>query len=175
MKLFNLISIALCATGLMACNGGSQQQNTMPNAQQQAPAQQASTQASATPTQAAPVAQPQALPEAVTAFLNKHFPDATVVGVETDPKYGGMEYDIMLNDGTEIDFDRNNQWESVDCHVKAVPVALVPSAIASYVQANYQSTPITKISNKGYGYDIDLANGLELKFNSNGQFVGIDD
>ena len=178
MKSFTLLSIALCATAFMACNGGgSQQQATVPAQQQQmsAQAQQPATPQASVSAQAAPVAQPQALPEAVTAFLNKNFPGTTVVGVETDTEYGGLEYDVLLSDGTKVDFDRNNQWESIDCRGKAVPAALVPAAIASYVQANYQALPITKIDHQPYGYDLDLSNGLELKFNSSGQFIGLDD
>ena len=122
-----------------------------------------------------PAAQAQGLPQQITDFLQKQFPGATVSYVETDADHGGMEYDVTLNDGTEVDFDRANQWESVDCHVKAVPAALVPGAISSYVKSNNQGLPITKISRKPYGYEIELNNGLELRFDPNGNFAGIDD
>ena len=82
---------------------------------------------------------------------------------------------MTLNDGTEIDFDRNNQWDNVDCHTKAIPAALVPQAIANYVKTNYQALPITKIDKDAYGYEIELSNGMDLKFDTSGRFLGIDD
>ena len=82
---------------------------------------------------------------------------------------------MTLNDGTEIDFDLNNQWDNVDCHTKAIPAALVPQAIANYVKTNYQALPITKIDKDAYGYEIELSNGMDLKFDTSGRFLGIDD
>ena len=182
MKYLKFFPVLMCAVALMSCNGGGngmQQQAPVPNGQEQVATQpeqpvtdtvvaqqQAATQANA---------QQQALPEAITAFLNKNFPGAAVVGVETDNEHGGLEYDVYLNDGTEVDFDTRNQWEKVDCKVKAVPASLVPPTIASYVKTNYLSLPITKIDNKRYGYEIELSKGIDLKFSSNCQFMGVDD
>lgn len=176
MKSLKLLAFALCVAVFASCNsGGDAQQQPVaaaPNAQEQMAPQSAADTTMASqqvPQQAA------ALPEPITTFLNQYFPGSTVAGIETDNEHGGIEYDVYLNDGTEVDFDARNQWEKVDCHTKAVPAALVPPAIVSYVKANYQSLPITKIDNNHYGYDIELSNGMELKFNANGQFMGMDD
>lgn len=135
------------------------------------------------PVQAAPVdsttAQPQAataqtLPEAITTFLKQHFPNATITGVEPDQDHGGLEYDVYLNDGTELDFDANNQWETIECRAKAVPATFIPKAIATYVKGNYQ-LPIVKIHKEHFGYEIELSNGLDLNFDHSGQFMGMDD
>lgn len=177
MKIIKLTTFALFISALVSCNGGGDAtQATMPAAQQ--PTEQPAAPADTTMAQqpaAQPAAQAQALPQPITDFLQQQFPGATVAYVETDNEHGGLEYDVTLNDGTEVDFDPANQWEQVDCKVKAVPAALVPPAIASYVKANYQGLPITKIDRKRYGYEIELSNGLDLNFNPNGQFTGIDD
>lgn len=176
MKTLSYLVITFCAVVFMACNGGSQQPAVVPASQQPAPAEQATPGADAAQQpQAASAAQAQGLPQGVTSFLNNYFPGTQVVGYDTDREFGGMEYDVTLNDGTEIDFDSDNQWESIDCKVKAVPNALVPAAISKYVAANYQSLPISKISNKRSGYEVELTNGLELRFDKNGSFVGMDD
>lgn len=158
-----LLIACLAFVALMACTGNNeanQQQSTVPAAQQ--PAQ-------------APATTAQAVPEAINAFVQQYFAGATIAYVETDADHGGIEYDVTLNDGTEIDFDRNNQWDNVDCHTKAIPAALVPQAIANYVKSNYQALPITKIDKDAYGYEIELSNGMELKFDTSGRFLGIDD
>lgn len=181
MKILRLASLALFIGVLASCNnGGDATQNTMPVSQPQVaqPATPDTTMAQQ-PTASAPSAQAQAqaqaLPQPITDFLQKHFQGATVAYVETDAEHGGLEYDVTLNDGTEVDFDPANQWEQVDCKVKAVPAALVPAAIASYVKSNYQGLLITKISRKPYGYEIEVNNGLELRFDPQGHFAGIDD
>lgn len=178
MKVLKLTAFALFISVLASCNngGGEATQNTMPVTQPQV-AQPATpdTTAAQQPAANPAAAQAQGLPQQITDFLLKQFPGATVSYVETDADHGGMEYDVTLNDGTEVDFDRANQWESVDCHVKAVPAALVPGAISSYVKSNNQGLPITKISRKPNGYEIELNNGLELRFDPNGNFAGIDD
>ena len=175
MKLIKLSAIALCLVTIASCNDtGDAQQAAVTSSQQ--PVASATTSAPAsTSAQPAATATAQALPEPITAFINKHFAGATVIAVETDNEYGGIEYDVKLNDGTEVDVDAKNQWKKIDCKTKAVPVDLVPASIASYVKANYQSIAITKIDNNGYGYEVELANGMDLRFGQNGQFVGIDD
>lgn len=183
MRTLKLATFALIITALASCsNGGDATQNTIPAPQPQVaqPATPDSTvaqqpAADSAVAQAQAQAQAQALPQQITDFLQKHFPGATVAYVETDAEHGGLEYDVTLNDGTEVDFDTTNQWEQVDCKVKAVPSALVPAAIASYVKSNNQGLPITKISRKPYGYEIELNNSLELRFNAQGQFAGYDD
>ena len=115
------------------------------------------------------------LPQAITDFLQQHFPGSTIARIKTGNELGGVEYDITLSDGIEVDFDTKNEWESVDCHVKAVPAALVPSSIADYVKANYQSATIVKIDRKKTGYEVELSNGTEMKFDANGSFLGLDD
>jgi hypothetical protein len=56
-----------------------------------------------------------------------------------------------------------------------VPAALVPAAILQYVKVNFAGCSVTKIDKEHHGYDIELSNDLELKFNHQGMLVGIDD
>ena len=86
-----------------------------------------------------------------------------------------MEHDVTLNDSTEIDFDANKQWNKVECKAGAVPEKIVPQAIATYAKDNYQGQAIIEIdkNDKG-GYEIKLANGVELKFDEAGKFLSVD-
>lgn len=181
MKKINVLCAGVTLFMLSSCNGNdnsSQQQAVVPVTQEQ-PVQatpvdtMAQAQAQAQPA-AAPAAATQALPEAITAFLKQHFPNATVVGVEPDHDHGGLEYDVYLNDGTQIDFDANNQWDQVES-MKGVPAYFIPKAIANYVRSNYQNMAITKINKEYNIYEIELANGLDLNFDSSGRFLGMDD
>jgi len=166
----------LLAIGLLACTGNNdnqqmQQQAPVPTTQQ--PAQTPPADAQAQP--AATAATPQAVPEAINAFVKQYFPNATIAGVEPDNDHGCMEYDIYLSDGTEVDFDANNQWETIESRAKGVPATFIPQAIATYVKSNYQNMAVAKIHKEHYGYEIELTNGLELNFDQSGQFMGMDD
>lgn len=178
---FKVLSIGVALFALWSCSGNNdaQQQVAVPTVEQQpvqaAPADTAMAQAQdPAQAQAAPAANAQALPDAITAFIKQQFPNATVVGVESDHDHGGLEYDVYLSDGTQLDFDANNQWEKVEC-MKGVPAFFVPKAIASYVKGTYQNVAITKINKELHGYDIELANGMELSFDRSGRFLGMDD
>lgn len=180
MKLFNKLSVvALVAVAMISCKDNANNANNAVPAQQQAPAQQVSAPAQQASAQQQPTAQAAAqnvqLPEPINAFLKQYFPNATVAFVETDSGYGSVEYDVTLSDGTEIDFDHANQWDNIDGHMNPVPAALVPPAIASYVKTNCQGAAITKLDRERAGYDVELANGMELRFDANGRFVGYDD
>jgi len=161
MKNLSVLCVGVALFTLSSCSGNdgsNQQQAVVPVAQEQ-PVQAPAT---------------QALPEAITAFIKQHFPDATIVGVEPDHDHDGMEYDVYLNDGTQIDFDANNQWDQVES-TKGVPAFFIPEAIATYVKSNYQNMVITKINKEYQGYEIELANGLDLNFDRQGRFMGMDD
>jgi hypothetical protein len=179
---FKVLSIGMTLLALWACSGGNndannQQPVTVPAVQEQ-PVQAAPADTTAAQAQpqaaAAPAAAAQALPDAITAFIKQHFPNATIVGVEPDNDHGGLEYDVYLNDGTQVDFDANNQWDQVES-MKGVPAFFIPRAIATYVRSNYQNMTITKVNKEYHGYEIELANGLDLNFDRSGRFMGMDD
>ena len=179
---FKVLSIGVIMFALWSCGGNNndayqQQQAPVPATQQQpvqaTPADSAIAQDPAQ-AQAAPATAVQGLPDAITTFIKQHFPNAQVVGVEPDRDHGGLEFDVYLNDGTQIDFDANNQWDQVES-MKGVPAFFIPKGIANYVKSNYQNAVITKINKEYHGYEIELANGMELSFDRSGNFMGMDD
>ena len=112
---------------------------------------------------------------AITQFVTQHFPDATVQMVMPDDD----DIDVVLNDYTKIEFRRNNEWKKVDCEhsttFTAVPATIVPEQITAYVTANFPNAIIKKLEKQFRGWEIELNNGLELKFNSNFRVMEIDD
>ena len=112
---------------------------------------------------------------AITQFVTQYFPDATVQMVMPDDD----DIDVVLNDYTKIEFRRNNEWKKVDCEhsttFTAVPATLVPEQITAYVTANFPNAIIKKLEKNFRSWEIELNNGLELKFNSNFKIMEIDD
>ena len=111
------------------------------------------------------------LPAAAKEFVKTHFPKSKIIYAEKDWK----RYETRLNDGTEIDFDSKGNWDKVDYKMTAVPEALVPQAIAQYVASNFPDAVVTKIDKERFGYEIELSNDLELKFNKAGVLLSMDD
>lgn len=111
------------------------------------------------------------LPQKAKQFLTQHFNDAEFLSAVLDD---GV-YEVKLTNGVEIDFNSQGDWKEVDCHNTAVPTAIIPAAITKYVKAKFAKNIIVKIEKKHYGYDVELNNDLDLKFDKNGDFLRIDD
>ena len=116
------------------------------------------------------------MPEPIKAFVEQNFPEQPITYAEKDIEGFGSQYDVVLSDGTRIEFDNDNVWDKIECPMtNPVPTALIPAAIATHIQANYPDAMILKIDKEHDGYEVELANGLELKFNKQGVFTGMDD
>lgn len=104
------------------------------------------------------------LPQAARNFIAKHFPSDKIRKAEKDQGRRGMEYEVDLTSGAEIDFKSDGDWKEVKAaRGKAVPSAIVPAAIAKYVSKNFSGQTIVEISRKRGGYEVELSNGSELK------------
>lgn len=106
------------------------------------------------------------LPAAAQTFLSQYFPGLTVKSVEKEKASGTFYYDVTLADGTEVEFDQAGAWTDVDCKNKAVPSVIIPQAISAYVEANYPGLLIVQIERESYGYDIELSNDLDIRFDT---------
>ena len=114
------------------------------------------------------------LPAAAKTFIQKTFPGQTVSYAKIDFD-GRKKYEVRLSNGTEVEFDKNGNWDKVDCNYSAVPASLVPTNIANYVKTHFAGAKVVKIDKERHGYDVELSNELELKFNKKGQLMNIDD
>lgn len=121
-----------------------------------------------------PVA-PAELPQPIQAFVKQYFPNQNISFAKKDWEWTGYQYDVILADGSEISFDTDNQWDKVDTKLNAVPAALVPAPISNYVAATFPAGVITKIDKEYFGYEVELANSIELHFNEAGMVTDMDD
>lgn len=116
------------------------------------------------------------LPEQSRTFIETHFAGVQTIRVEKNlvPDADGTVYEVKLANGFEIDFDADGVWVEVDGNGNPVPNSIVPEAILTYVQSNYPPELfVESIEKKNYGYRIELSNDVELRFDSDGGFIGI--
>jgi hypothetical protein len=114
------------------------------------------------------------LPADAQKFLTENFKEK-VEYVKKDNKFFD-EYEVRLADGTEIEFDSKGNWKEVESKKNALPTGFIPAKIQKYAADKFPNTHIKKIERGVLGkYEVKLSNGLELEFNSDGDFKRIDD
>lgn len=114
---------------------------------------------------------PQKLPQAISTFMSTFFPGDDITYATKDRD----SYDIHTKSGAEVDFNLKGEWQDVDMPAGAVvPSAIVPSAILAYSQYYYPTLTINEISVERYGYSVEYSNGLDLMFNAQGAYIGVD-
>lgn len=116
------------------------------------------------------------LPENSRQFLSNHFGDIKIAHISIEKNWMGIkEYDIILTDGTEVEFDKAGEWKDVTCTDKPVPQAIVITPIGNYVKDNFLNMYIEGIEKSNRKYEVKLNTGLELEFDLQGRFKRIDD
>lgn len=114
---------------------------------------------------------PDKLPAQAKQFVAANFNGVNVLSVQRD----GLGYDVILNNGTSLEFSHSGQWTKVDCGLNPLPAGVLPANIAQYVSANFPVNYATKIKYDDRCYEVDMNNDLELRFDKNGNYIGLDD
>lgn len=112
------------------------------------------------------------LPAPARALVQKYFSSSPVSHIKIDSKtFGGADYDVILNNGIEIEFDKNGAWKEIDCGGYTVPAQLILQPIRTYIAKNYKGKKIVKIEIETNKYELRLSDGTELEFDRAGKFL----
>ena len=114
------------------------------------------------------------LPAKAQALLTKHFSNQKVVLATIESNVIGKNYDVVLKNGTKLEFDKKGNLTEIDCKQGTVPTQLIPQAIKNYLKANYARQSVKKIEMNKNEYEVELTNGLDLTFNKHFQLIDID-
>ena len=118
---------------------------------------------------------PEQLPAAAKTFVQKYFPENTISTAQKEVDGLRTKYSVHLDDGTEIEFNSKGEWDNVDCNFHSVPAELIPAGIAAVVEKRFPGQSIVKIDKERYGYELELSNDIELKFDKKYNLIGMDD
>lgn len=111
------------------------------------------------------------LPLSARNFINSHFAKPQVSHIKIDSEMMSKKYEVLLADGTEIDFDSKGNWTEVDAKKGKVPASIVPAFVNDYLKANnFTNEFITKIEQNRKGFEVELNTDLSFKFDKNGKF-----
>ncbi len=113
---------------------------------------------------------PENLPKPAIELIQKHWPSCVIDYAFID----GKEYEVLLSDGTMIEFNSKGVWKEMKC-TDGLPVTLVPGNITRYVVNRYPKQLIIKCEKMRGGYEVKLTNGLEIQFDMQGRVTHVDD
>ena len=106
------------------------------------------------------------VPQVAKDLLAKYFPGKEATRVTTD----NDDFTIYFKSGEKVEFNKQGEWKEFEC-MAGVPAGVIPQQIKS--QAG--DATITKLEHVTTGgYEIELNNGKEIKFNQNFQVVEVD-
>lgn len=112
------------------------------------------------------------LPETAQAFITTYFPNVDITSTEYDQN--DMDYEVILANGFDLTFNQNGDWTDVDApEGQTIPDGIAPESISNYVMENYPDYGINEIEINANGYTVDLTNGYDLMFNTQGEYTGM--
>lgn len=115
-----------------------------------------------------------ALPAKAQTLLSNHFNNQKVMLATIETGGINKSYDVVLQNGTKLEFDKKGNLTEIDCKQGKVPVKLIPQAIRNYLMENYPAQAVKKLEMNKNEYEVELANGLDLTFNKHFQLIDID-
>lgn len=115
------------------------------------------------------------LPAQAQQFLNENFANIKISYAKQERDFLERSYEVLLTDGTKLEFSSKGTWEEVDCKYGEVPAAIVPERIKQYIKENYPSDKVLKIERKRNNVEVKLSNKLELTFDNDFNIIDIDD
>lgn len=112
------------------------------------------------------------LPQAAKATIAKNF-KSKISLIKTEKTIGMIkEFEVILQDGSEICFDKNGNWTDIEVRRgKEIPSGFIPIGIRDYVKKNHSGQKIESLEKERNGYDVELSNGINMKFDKEGIFL----
>ena len=115
-----------------------------------------------------------ALPVKAQTLISNHFSNQKVMLATIESGIIGRSYDVVLKNGTKLEFDKKGNLKEIDCKQGTVPTRLIPQAIKNYLNDNYAGQSVKKIEFDKNEYEVELTNGLDMTFNKHFQLIDID-
>lgn len=114
------------------------------------------------------------LPAKAQTLLSKHFKGQKVMLATIESGVVSRSYDVVLRNGTKLEFDKKGNLTEIDCKQGFVPSQLIPQPIKNYLKENYRGEAVRKIELNKKEYEVELTNGIDLTFNKHFQLIDIE-
>ena len=115
------------------------------------------------------------MPPEARGFVETNFGGQKVVLSKKEQELFCKEYEVILDGGTKIKFDRKGRWTKVDCKYGALPMGILPARVERFLQTEYAGGIVTEAKRKGSRLKVEIDDRMELTFDRNDNLVGFDD
>lgn len=110
------------------------------------------------------------LPSEAKSYIEKNFSGEKTLHIKKDIDGMETDYDVHLASGIELEF-RGGSIREIDGKMNKLPDAVVPQKIRDYVSKNYSGSFIAKWEQDNFKQEVEISNGMELKFDMDGNFL----
>lgn len=123
---------------------------------------------------------PANLSDNIKIFILSYFPGTAVVRAEREWN-GNVE--VELSNGVGLIFGANgiflgiaeDEVENEDINDEDIPISQLPQAVRDYISQNYPNNSIIEAEREDDGFEVTLNNGVELRFDEEGNFISAED
>ena len=117
---------------------------------------------------------PETLPEQAQSFVKEHFEGVAIAFAKQDRDFLKVSYEVVLTDGTKLEFRRGGEWKEIDRHRDSIPCGIIPAEVVAKVFELYPESFVTKAEKDSRELEVELDNRMELKFDRHYNLIGID-
>lgn len=109
------------------------------------------------------------LPQPIKQFVDEHFHQIPFLGATYDET--DQEYEVKLELGTKLEFNKKGEWTSVWCPKHNVCHQLLPEKIIQdFIDRAHRET-IIEVKKGKKEYELKTLSGKEYHYTLNGKFV----
>lgn len=114
------------------------------------------------------------IPESAREFISSNFPSDKFLFATVDDDLIRPDYTVVLESGMTLGFASDGSLDKIEAGRTAIPVSILPVQIAEYVDRHYPGSSYRSYDIDRRGYEVELSNGMELKFNKGFALVEVD-
>lgn len=115
------------------------------------------------------------LPDNARNFISTKFQHLEISYTAKERDFLEVNYKVIFVDGNKLEFDRNGDWEEIDFKFSAIPEVAIPAPILDFVTRQHAGESIIEIDRDRWDYEVKLSNEMELRFDNDLNFIGLDD
>ena len=115
------------------------------------------------------------LPKNAKIFVVTYFKDVPFTEVYIERRASLTQYEVRLQDGIELQFDRTGLCTEISSKNGEVPDIVIPKRMLSVIRKHYPDCYIRKYENNGRMYEIELDNGVILTFSMTMRLIDVDE
>ena len=113
------------------------------------------------------------LPAKASNFIETHYAGKHIRQVVKERDDLKIEYHVYLDNNTKLDFNKDGDIKEIE-GTERIPDDVLPALVLQYVNTHYPAAFIRGWNPDENDQEVKLSTGVELLFDSNGNFIRID-